>query len=178
MKSRLVLCLAVLFLAGACTTTGGGKDRGRHRTGPPKPPYHHAHKHDRLRNRMVLAAGVMRACGRHGAARRAVWNATVANKWPKRRGRWSGRRIGKAARLSTDAAIQRRIDGRLRCRSTRVAHMAHRIGTTQSRLHHIYPHVPLPKRAAKRPPGGSGSEPDRRQDRDRGDRPRRKEKGS
>ena len=65
MTTRLVLCLAVLLLAGACTTTGGGKDRSRHRTGPPKPPHHYAHKHDRLRNRMLLAAGVMNACGRH-----------------------------------------------------------------------------------------------------------------
>ena len=81
MTTRLVLCLAVLLLAGACTTTGGGKDRSRHRTGPPKPPHHYAHKHDRLRNRMLLAAGVMRACGRHNDARRAIWNATVANKW-------------------------------------------------------------------------------------------------
>lgn len=151
MKSALALCLSALLLAGACTTTGGGEDRGRHRTGPPAPPYHYGHRHDRLRNRMVFAAGVMRACGRHNDARRATWNATVANKRPKRSGRWSGRRMGKALRRSTDAAVRSRARGRLSCRSFEVARMAHRIGKAHSRLRHTYPHARPPKRKAARP---------------------------
>ena len=176
MTTRLVLCLAVLLLAGACTTTGGGKDRSHHRTGPPKLPHHYAHKHDRLRSRMLLAAGVMKACGRRNDARRAIWNATVTNKRPKRRGRWSGRRIGKAARLSTDRAVRRRIDGRLRCRSFEVMRLVHRIDTTHSWLRFSYPHVRLPRRVVNRPAGRSGSEPARRQNRDRGDPSRRRER--
>ena len=176
MTTRLVLCLAVLLLAGACTTTGGGKDRSRHRTGPPKPPHHYAHKHDRLRNRMLLAAGVMNACGRHNDARRAIWNATVTNKRPKRHGRWSGRRIGKAARLSTDRAVRRRIDGRLRCRSFEVMRLVHRIDTTHSRLRLHYPQVRPPGPVVHRPAGRSGSEPAWRQNRDRGDPSRRRKR--
>ena len=178
MTTRLVLCLAVLLLAGACTTTGGGKDRSRHRTGPPKPPHHYAHKHDRLRSRMLLAVGVMRACGRHNDARRAIWNATVANKWPKRHGRWSGRRIGKVVRLSTDTAVQRRADGRLRCGSFEAVRTVHRIDTTHSRLRLHYPHVRPPRRVVNRPAGRSGSEPARRQNRDRGEPSRRRERHS
>ena len=178
MTTRLVLYLAVLLLAGACTTTGGGKDRSRHRTGPPKPPHHYAHKHDRLRNRMLLAAGVMRACGRHNDARRAIWNATVTNKWPKRHGRWSGRRIGKVVRLSTNGAVQRRADGRLRCGSFEAVRTVHRIDTTHSRLRLHYPHVRLPRRVVNRPAGRSGSEPARRQDRDRGGPSRRSKRRS
>lgn len=176
MKSRLALCLAVLLLAGACTTTGSGKDRGRHRTGPPKPPYHYAHKHDRLRNRMLLAAGVMRACGRHGDARRATWNATVANKRPKRPGRWSGRRIGKALRRSTDAADRWHAKGRLRCRSFEVARMAHRIDRTHSWLRFQYPNIRLPRRAANRPAGQTRSAGPGNRDRDASRR--RRERGS
>lgn len=151
MKSGLALCLSVLLLAGACTTTEVGKDRGRHRTGPPTPPYHYAHGHDRLRNRMVFAAGVMAACGRRKDARRATWNAAVANKRPKRPGRWSGRRMGKALRRSTDAAVRWRAKGRLSCRSFELARMSHRIGRAHSRLRYAYPHVRPPKRKAARP---------------------------
>ena len=178
MTTRLVLCLAVLLLAGACTTTGGGKDRSRHRTGPPKPPHHYAHKHDRLRNRMLLAAGVMNACGRHNDARRAIWNATVTNKRPKRHGRWSGRRIGKVVRLSTDRAVRRRADGRLRCRSFEAVRTVHRIGTTHSRLRLQYPQARPPGPVTQRPPGRSGSEARRQPDPNRGNRPRRRERGS
>ena len=176
MTTRLVLCLAVLLLAGACTTTGGGKDRSRHRTGPPKPPHHDAHKHDRLRNRMLRAAGVMNACGRRDDARRAIWNATVTNKWPKRHGRWSGRRIGKVVRLSTDTAIQRRADGNLRCRSFEVVRMAHRIDRTHSWLSFHYPHVRLPRPVVNRPAGGTQSRADRQPNRNRGDSSRSRDR--
>ena len=176
MTTRLVLCLAVLLLAGACTTTGGGEDRSRHRTGPPKPPHHYAHKHDRLRNRMLLAAGVMRACGRHNNARRAIWNATVTNKRPKRRGRWSGRRIGKVVRLSTDAAVQRRAGGRLRCRSFEVMRLVHRIDTTHSWLRFSYPHVRLPRRVVNRQADRVPSGADRQPNRSRGDSSRRRDR--
>ena len=172
MTRRLILCTAALLLAGACTTTGGHKDRGRHRADPPKQALH---EYDCLRSRMLLAAGVMRACGRHNDARRAIWNATVTNKRPKRRGRWSGRRIGKAARLSTDGAVRRRIDGRLRCRSFEVMRRVHRIDTTHSRLRLRYPQARPPGPVTQRPAGRSGSEPARRQNRDRGD-PSRREK--
>ena len=175
MTRRLILCTAALLLAGACTTTGGHKDRGRHRADPPKQALH---KHDRLRSRMLLAAGVMRACGRHNDARRAIWNATVTNKRPKRHGRWSGRRIGKAARLSTDRAVRRRIDGRLRCRSFEVMRLVHRIDTTHSRLRLHYPQVRPPGPVTQRPPGRSGSEARRQPDPNRGNRPRRRERGS
>jgi len=161
-----ILCLAILLLAGGCTATGGGKDRGHHRTGPSK-PHHNAHKHDRLRHRMVLAAGVMAACGRRKDARRAAWNATVANKWPKRPGRWSGRRIDKALRRSADAAARRRDEGRLRCRSPEVARITHRIDKVHARLSLRDPRVRPPKRVADRPPREAGSEPPRRRDRER-----------
>ncbi|MXW93125.1 MAG: hypothetical protein F4114_16630 [Rhodospirillaceae bacterium] len=168
-----ILCFAVVLLAGACTTTGGGKDRGHHRTGPPKGPHHIAHKHDRLRHRMVFAAGVMAACGRRKDARRAAWNARVANKSPKRPGRWSGRRLGKALRRSTDAAARRRDAGRLRCRGPEVARIAYRIDKVHARLSLRDPRVRPPKRVADRPPRRDNSEPPRRRDRER-DRSRRR----
>lgn len=172
-------CLIALLLATtACTATGGGKDRGRHRTGPPQAPHHYAHWHDRLRNRMLFAAGVMAACGRRHDARRASWNAAVANKRPRRPGRWSKRRLGKALRRSTDAAVRRQVDGYLRCRSSEVARLSRRIGKTHSRLRSSYPNIPPPGRVARRPPDRSGSEPPRRRDRERDDSRRRRDRDS
>ncbi len=167
-----ILCLAILLLAGGCTATGGGKDRGHHRTGPPKAPHHIAHKHDRLRHRMVFAAGVMAACSRRKDARRAAWNARAANKSPRRPGRWSGRRLRKALRRSADAAAWRRDEGRLRCRSPEVARIARRIDKVHARLSLRDPRVRPPKRVADRPPRRDNGEPPRRRDRER-DRSRR-----
>ncbi len=179
MTRQCLSCLIALLLATtACTATGGGKDRGRHRTGPPKASHHYAHRHDRLRNRMLFAAGVMTACGRKHEARRAAWNATVANKRPKRPGRWSKRRMRKALRRSADAAVRRQVDGYLRCRSSEVARLSRRIGKTHSRLRSSYPNIPPPGRVARRPPDRSGSEPPRRRDRERDDSRRRRDRDS